>query len=134
MYVRINKKMVGICINKDAKNFQNFLVRPFLAIFGRFWAFLAITWDLQMLECWFWCQTSCFVMNFLKKIFKIFFGAKKIFFWARGGHFGYPNHPSTMKFLILTKLCHFHIKYMLESTKKTLGPVQSKELKIAKIC
>ena len=42
MYVRINKKMVGICINKDAKNFQNFLVRPFLAIFGHFWPFLGI--------------------------------------------------------------------------------------------
>ena len=33
---------------------------------------MAITWDLQMIESWFWCQTSCFGTNFLKKIFKIF--------------------------------------------------------------
>ena len=91
MYVRINKKMVGICINKDAKNFQNFLVRPFLAIFGRFWAFLAITWDLQMIESWFWCQTSCFGMNFLKKISKTFFGLKKFIFWPGGAILGTLN-------------------------------------------
>ena len=98
MYVRINKKMVGICINIEAKNFHNFPVWLFLAIFGRFWAFLAITWDLQMLVSWFWCQTSCYGINFLKMISKIFFGPKKILFWPKGGHFGYPNPPSTMKF------------------------------------
>ena len=78
--VRINKKMVGICINKGAKKSQNLLVWPFLGSFGRFWAFLAITWDLQMLESWFWCQTSCFGMKVLKKISKTFFALKKFIF------------------------------------------------------
>ena len=80
--------MVGICINKGAKKSQNLLVWPFLGSFGRFWAFLAITWDLQMLESWFWCQTSCFGMNILKKNSKIFFGPKKINFGLRGAILG----------------------------------------------
>ena len=80
--------MVGIFINKGAKKSQNLLVWPFLGSFGRFWAFLAITWDLQMLESWFWCQTSCFGMNFLEKIFKFFLGPKKNHFWPGGAIMG----------------------------------------------
>ena len=39
-----------------------------------------------------------------------------------------------MKFEILTNPYHFHIKYRLESTKKTLGYAQTKQIKIFKIC
>ena len=39
-----------------------------------------------------------------------------------------------MKFEILTNPYHFHIKYRLESTKKTLGYAQTKQIKIVKIC
>ena len=54
---------------------------------------MAITWDLQMIESWFWCQTSCFGMNFLKKISKIFFGPSKNNFLAQGGPFWVPVTP-----------------------------------------
>ena len=79
---------------------------------------MAITWDLQMIESWFWYQTSCFGMNFLKKISKTFFGLKKFIFWPRGGHFGYPQPSSTMKFEISTPLLQFHINSTSESAKK----------------
>ena len=39
-----------------------------------------------------------------------------------------------MKFEILTNPYHFHIKYRLESTKKTLGYAQTKQIKNFKIC
>ena len=83
-------KTLGPCTNEGAKNFQNLLVWPFLGSFGRFWAFLAITWDLQMLESWFWCQTSCFGMNFFKKISKFFFLGPKKSFFGLGGPFWVP--------------------------------------------
>ena len=71
------KKTLGIYIRLWCKNFQNLYVWPFLGIFGHFWAFLAITWDLQMIESWFWCQKSCSGMNFPTKIPKTFLGLKK---------------------------------------------------------
>ena len=77
IYVRINKKNLGTCANKGDKNYQNLLVGPFLVVFGHFWSFLAIPWDLQMIESWFWCQTSCSGMNFPTKIPKTFLGLKK---------------------------------------------------------
>ena len=82
---------------------------------------MAITWDLQMIEGWFWYQTSCFGMNFLKKILKIFFGPKKKNFGLGGGHFGYPQPPSTMKLEILIKNYQSHINFTLESAKKNLA-------------
>ena len=51
-----------------------------------------------------------------------FFWAQKNHFLAQGGPFWVPVTPSTMNFGILTKNYHFYIKYMLESSKKTLGP------------
>ena len=74
-----------------------------------------------MIESWFWYQTSCFGMNVLKKILKIFFGLKKKFFWPRGGHFGYPRPPSTMKLEILIKNYQSHINFTLESAKKNMA-------------
>ena len=74
-----------------------------------------------MIEGWFWYQTPYFGMNFLKKNFENFFWAKKKFFWPRGGHFGYPRPPSTMKLEILIKNYQFHINLTLESAKKSLG-------------
>ena len=69
---------------------QNFLALGPLG--GVLWAFqnwwflgtnifwMAITSDLQMIESWFWYQTSGFGTNFLKKVFKNFFGPKKTIF------------------------------------------------------
>ena len=56
-----------------------------------------------------------------EKIYEIFFWAQKSHFLAKRGPFWVPVTPSTMKFEILTLPYHFHIKFMLESTKKTLG-------------
>ena len=57
---------------------------------------MTISWHLQMIEGWFWYQTSSFGMNFLKK------------------------YMNLRKFDILTLPYHFHIKFMLESTKKNM--------------
>ena len=70
------------------KKISKFASVAIFGLFWPFWAFLAITWDLQMLESWFWCQTSCFGMNILKKNSKIFFGPKKINFGLRGAILG----------------------------------------------
>ena len=63
-------------------------------LFGRFWHssnfWMTISRHLQMIEGWFWYQTSSFGMNFLKKYMKFFFGFKKAIFWPKGGNFGYP--------------------------------------------
>ena len=56
-----------------------------------------------------------------EKNFENFFWAKKKIFWPRGGHFGYPRPPSTMKLEILIKNYRFHINFTLESAKKNLG-------------
>ena len=50
-----------------------------------------------------------------------FFLAQKSHFLAKRGPFWVPVTPSTMKFEILTLPYHFHIKFMLESTKKILA-------------
>ena len=81
---------------------------------------MTISWHLQMIEGWFWYQTSSFGMNFLKKYVK-FFLAQKSHFLAKRGPFWVPVTPSTRKFEILTLPYHFHIKFMLESTKKILA-------------
>ena len=73
-----------------------FQILPFLA---NFW--ITISWHLQMIEGWFWNQTSSFGMNFLKKYVK-FFLAQKSHFLAKRGPFWVPVTPSTMKFEILT--------------------------------
>ena len=73
-----------------------------------------------MIEGWFWNQISNFGMNFLKKYVKFFF-AQKSHFLAKRGPFWVPVTPSTRKFEILTLPYHFHIKFMLESTRETLG-------------
>ena len=82
---------------------------------------MTISWHLQMIEGWFWYQTSSFGMNFLKKYMKFFFGPKKAIFFAKRGPFWVPVTPSTRKFEILTLPYHFHIKFMLESTKKNMA-------------
>ena len=53
-----------------------------------------------------------------EKIYEIFFWAQKSHFLAKRGPFWVPVTPSTRKFEILTLPYHFHIKFMLESTKK----------------
>ena len=71
-----------------------------LAGFWHFWPFsayfdhnLGSTNDRRLVlvsNIMFWDEVS-------EKNFKKFFWAKKKFFWPRGGHFGYPRPPSTMK-------------------------------------
>ena len=56
-----------------------------------------------------------------EKIYEIFFWAQKSHFFAKRGPFWVPVTPSTRKFEILTLPYHFHIKFMLESTRETLG-------------
>ena len=56
-----------------------------------------------------------------EKNFENFFWAKKKFFWPRGGHFGYPRPPSTMKLEILIKNYQSHINFTLESAKKNMA-------------
>ena len=56
-----------------------------------------------------------------EKIYEIFFWAQKSHFLAKRGPFWVPVTPSTRKFEILTLPYHFHIKFMLESTKKNMG-------------
>ena len=48
------------------------------------------------------------------------FLAQKSHFLAKRGPFWVPVTPSTMKFEILTLPYYFHIKFMLESTKKNM--------------
>ena len=55
-----------------------------------------------------------------EKNFENFFWAQKKKFGPRGGHFGYPRPPSTMKFEILIKNYRFHINFTLESAKKKI--------------
>merc|ERR1712015_303776 len=55
-----------------------------------------------------------------EKIYEIFFGAQKSHFFAKMGPFWVPVTPSKRKFDILTLPYHFHIKFMLESTKKNM--------------
>ena len=74
---------------------------------------MTISWHLQMIEGWFWYQTSSFGMNFLKKYMKFFWGKKKKIL-AKRGPFWVPATPSMMEFEILTLPYHFHIKFMLE--------------------
>ena len=81
---------------------------------------MTISWHLQMIEGWFWYQTSSFGMNFLKKYVKLFL-AQKSHFLAKRVPFWVPVTPSTMKFEILTPHVIFSIKFMLESTRETLG-------------
>ena len=56
-----------------------------------------------------------------EKNFENFFWAQKKKFWPRGGHFGYPWPPSTMKLEILIKNYQSHINFTLESAKKNMG-------------
>ena len=56
-----------------------------------------------------------------EKIYEIFFWPKKSHILAKMGPFWVPVTPSTRKFEILTLPYHFHIKFMLESTKRILG-------------
>ena len=56
-----------------------------------------------------------------EKNFENFFWAQKKIFWPRGGHFGYPRPPSTMKLEILIKNYQSHINFTLESAKKNLS-------------
>ena len=74
-----------------------------------------------MIEGWFWNQTSSFGMNFLKKCMKFFFLAQKSHFLAKRGPFWVPVRVPALKFEILTRPYHFHIKFMLESTKKNMA-------------
>ena len=55
-----------------------------------------------------------------EKIYEIFFWAQKSHFFAKRGPFWVPVTPSARKFEILTLPYHFHIKFMLESTKKNM--------------
>ena len=56
-----------------------------------------------------------------EKNFENFFWAQKKKFWPRGGHFGYPWPPSTMKLEILIKNYQSHINFTLESAKKNMA-------------
>ena len=72
-----------------------------VAIFGLFWPFLGIfghnlgSTNVRKLvlvsNIMFWDEHS-------EKEFLDFFWTQKNQFWPKGGHFGYPNLPSTMKF------------------------------------
>ena len=78
------------------------------AIFGQFLNnhILASTNDRRLVlvsNIMFWDELS-------EKNLKIFLGSKKKKFWPRGGHFGYPRPPSTMKLEIFCKLCSKKLK------------------------
>ena len=110
------KKTLDIDLYEGAIDFQGFYFGPFLAKTAKTAKIcpgMTISWHLQMIEGWFWYQTSSFGMNFLKKYMKFFWGQKKKIL-AKRGPFWVPATPSTMKFKILTLPYHFQIKFMLE--------------------
>ena len=87
------RETLGIDLYEGALHFRSFYFGPFLAKTAKTVKIcpgMTISWHLQMIEGWFWYQTSSFGMNFLKNYMKIFFEPKKAIFWPKGGHFGYP--------------------------------------------